>query len=302
LHAFLLARARQYSCKSLMVTFFGDIASVHGHWIWLGDVIRLLKPLGYSERLVRTSAFRLVQENWLHTQKVGRQSFYAVTERAQHIFTQAEKRVYNLEGHCPQNRWLLVFLEGVEDQAKREALRKELRWLGFNRLSPGLWGHPAQDASVLESTLSDLELEDKVVIFDASLAGEAGSEVLTRWVQQRWQLAELNQEYVAFIQLYAPFCQYTAADWSSFCEQHPLSIIGLRLLLVHEFRRILLRDYDLPQDMLPDDWQGHKARQTLANLYLQLARPSSQFLSDHLSRFGETKPEVANEFFSRFVQ
>ncbi|MCW9000372.1 MAG: hypothetical protein OQK04_16810, partial [Kangiellaceae bacterium] len=47
--------AKSISCKSIIVTVFGDLVSQHGGWIWLGSLIQALAPLGFSERLIRTS-------------------------------------------------------------------------------------------------------------------------------------------------------------------------------------------------------------------------------------------------------
>ena len=48
--------------KSLVMTIFGDTVNPHGGSVWLGSLIELAAPFGLSDRLVRTSVFRLVQE------------------------------------------------------------------------------------------------------------------------------------------------------------------------------------------------------------------------------------------------
>ena len=53
--------------KSLCVSLLGDALAPHGGAIWLGDLIELLAPLGINERLLRTSVFRLVAQNWLQS-------------------------------------------------------------------------------------------------------------------------------------------------------------------------------------------------------------------------------------------
>jgi len=47
--------------------------------VWLGSLMKLVEPMGISQRLVRTSVYRLVQESWLQTEKVGRYSYYSLT-------------------------------------------------------------------------------------------------------------------------------------------------------------------------------------------------------------------------------
>src|SRR3546814_6876732 len=50
--------------KSLCVTLLGDAIGPHGGSIWLSDLIELVTPLGINERLLRTSVFRLVAQDW----------------------------------------------------------------------------------------------------------------------------------------------------------------------------------------------------------------------------------------------
>ena len=60
--------------KSLVMTIFGDAIAPHGGRLWLGSLIELVAPLGVTDRLVRTSVFRLVQEGWLVANREGRRS------------------------------------------------------------------------------------------------------------------------------------------------------------------------------------------------------------------------------------
>jgi phenylacetic acid degradation operon negative regulatory protein len=52
--------SRPPPARSLLVTVFGDSVAPHGGRAWLGSLIGLLAPFGISERLVRTSVYRLV--------------------------------------------------------------------------------------------------------------------------------------------------------------------------------------------------------------------------------------------------
>ena len=50
---------------SLITTVFGDAVASRGGTIWLGSLITAMSGFGISERLVRTSVFRLTQDGWL---------------------------------------------------------------------------------------------------------------------------------------------------------------------------------------------------------------------------------------------
>ena len=65
---------------SLITTVFGDAIAPRGGTVWLGSLIRALAEFGVSERLVRTSVFRLAKDGWLQSQQLGRRSYYSLTD------------------------------------------------------------------------------------------------------------------------------------------------------------------------------------------------------------------------------
>ena len=48
--------------SSLVITVYGDAVEPHGGTVWLGSLIRLLEPMGISERLMRPTIFRLSRD------------------------------------------------------------------------------------------------------------------------------------------------------------------------------------------------------------------------------------------------
>lgn len=89
--------AQPISGTSLIISLYGDALSHRGGEIWLGSLTALLEPLGFSDRFVRTSVFRLQKENWLLVEKIGRRSFYRVTEQGMRQFRHAESKIYPAE-------------------------------------------------------------------------------------------------------------------------------------------------------------------------------------------------------------
>ena len=94
--------------KSLVMTLCGDTIAPHGGAFWLGSMIELLGPLGVSDRLVRTSVFRLVQEGWLVASREGRRSRYALEPKALPRFERANRRIYSAPGLHWDGRWTFV--------------------------------------------------------------------------------------------------------------------------------------------------------------------------------------------------
>jgi phenylacetic acid degradation operon negative regulatory protein len=60
----------------------------------------------------------------------------------------------------------------------------------------------------------------------------------------------------------------------------PLDAVAARTLLLHDWRRIVLRAPGLPLALLPRDWPGEEARSLTRELYGRLAEPSESWLAE----------------------
>jgi phenylacetic acid degradation operon negative regulatory protein len=74
----------------------------------------------------------------------------------------------------------------------------------------------------------------------------------------------------------------------------------LRLLLIHDYRRLLLRDPGLPLSLLPEGWPGQSARQVCAELYASLSVPCETYLGEHLQLADGRLTENQSMFKNRF--
>lgn len=296
-NVFIEQRAEQanISCRTFIVTIFGDLVSQHGHWIWLGSLIETLRPMGFSERLVRTSVFRLVKEDWLEVKKVGRKSFYRFTETANNHYTRAAKRIYSGDSRVSENNWLILMPSFVEE-TKLVSLKKQLHWLGFSSIAGGVFAHPNCDIKSLEDIISELELEESIIIFSAKTNDTNSAKTLRKLVHNKWQLEALQQRYQALIDVYSPIKDLLKSK-ERLNDQQCLS---LRILLVHEYRRILLTDHELAEEMLPTNWKGHIANQLVESIYEQLSEPSTRYICSNLLSVDGYLSNPSSEFSKRF--
>ncbi len=155
--------------KSVVMTLFGDVITPHGGQVWLGSLIQLLAPFGISDRLVRTSVFRLAEEGWLDAKREGRRSLYALNPTAARRFQRAYQRIYTPSYREWEGKWTLVFTaNGTLGAGERASLRKELLWEGFGMLSPALFGHPNADPQTLDEILDRTGVKDRIYVCSAS--------------------------------------------------------------------------------------------------------------------------------------
>lgn len=282
------------SCTSMTVTIFGDVVSQHGGWIWLGSLINCMAPLGFNDRAVRTSAFRLVQNGLLDVKKIGRKSYYCFTENAKTQYDRISRKMYASEPAKWDNRWLFVLINSVPEE-KREELKKGLNWQGFNMLTTNLYAHPSSDRESLDELLSEQEITQDVAIFSASTQEAQSQEVIRSLVSTRWDIEELAQHYQEFLTYYRNLIGTINVSVLNSEE-----CFVFRSALIHDYRKIQLKDPDLPTDLLPSGWVGFEALDLVKRLYKALAEPSLEYVEQALYNAQGTLPTASDNFFERF--
>jgi len=80
----------------------------------------------------------------------------------------------------------------------------------------------------------------------------------------------------------------------------PLPSFLLRTLLIHEYRKIHLRDPLLPSELLPVAWVGADAYRLCRAIYARLAPVAERHLDSHAARLTGPLPAATAEFWARF--
>jgi len=285
---------------SMIVTVFGDGVLPRGGRIWLGSLIGLLEPLGLADRLVRTTVFRLAQDDWLEAVTQGRRSDYRLTGSGRRRFVEASRHIYAAEPAPWDQRWRLITVTGELESDQRERLRRALFWHGFGQLGADCFVHPSADlAGVFES----LESESLASVLDRLLPLVAANPRLATsgkdadLVHRAWNLQGLDDAYRSFVDSYATvLVQWQRADTALSDE---LAFL-IRSLLIHDYRRLLLRDPELPGVLLPARWAGHEARLLCRELYRLLLPASERHLDKHLLLADGQVPSASALLTERF--
>lgn len=283
--------------KSLVMTVMGDTVAAHGGAIWLGSLIELLAPLGVTDRLVRTSVFRLVQEGWLSASREGRRSRYAFDPGSLPRFQRADRRIYAPPGLHWDGRWtLLLAPNGSIDGELRAALRKQLQWDGFAMLAPGLLAHPAVDREGLLDALARTGAEKQVFVLDAGELPDMGSRPLAELVGEGWNLTAVAQSYRDFLARYTPLLALLREEPAV----APETAFAIRSLLIHAYRRLQLHDPLLPIELLPQPWPGSDAYEVARAVYLLVYAQAELHVDVVLKREDEAAPAADAAFYQRF--
>jgi phenylacetic acid degradation operon negative regulatory protein len=96
-----------------------------------------------------------------------------------------------------------------------------------------------------------------------------------------WDLAELGKRYQRFVRRFEPALAALQRGSAA-----PPTAFVLRTLLIHEYRRLHLRDPVLPQRLLPEHWPGTRAAQLCREIYLKVFAESEAHLSAVARRVG----------------
>jgi len=280
---------------SLIVTIFGDVIAPRGGVVWLGSLIRTLAPLGISSRLTRTAVFRLVKEDILQTEHVGRRSFYSLTPSGRQQFDEATRRIYADPHPDWDNQWCLVFTHLLTSEQK-ETIRKQLRRLGFGNFGTDFDAHPVPDRKLMHSHLQQLDGYSDIVFMDGSLPTTETDTKVQQLVIDLWALDTLEAAYREFIEHFHPFLQ--TLDTGN--AVNPADAFYLRTFLVHEYRKVLLRDPGLPRTLLSSTWKGHTAYQLARQLYQALTPASEDYVDMCFENQIGTLPPPTASFYERF--
>ena len=291
-------RERPLRSGALLITLWGDALAPRGAAVTLGSLIRLAQPLGLNERLVRTSVGRIARRGLISARRAGRRSEYRLTAQGRRLFATATRRIYGPAPPHWSGRWTLVLLPRISS-ARRERLREELRWLGYGILSGGVFAHPARSLNECRRELASLGVPNATVL-QAQSAGRAADRAL---ITAGWDLVQLQRAYRRFMRTFAPIraqLRRPSRRGRAGAALTPTAAYLVRILLIHEYRRIHLRDPLLPHDLLPPAWIGAAAEHLCRDLYRLVFGAAEEFIAAHGARLHSRLPPVSAATYERF--
>lgn len=233
---------------SIIVTLYGDAIMPRGGQVWLGAITAFCQGMGIGDGVVRTAMSRLAADGWVERSRVGRNSFYALAARGRAVFAEASERIYQPKAPAWNGRFTALLTA------------ENLAATGFGSPSPDLWIAPEGVRPAPDT--------DGALRF--TLEGDLGAQ--RALAARAWPLEENAQNYRRFLDRFEPL---QAADAQRLTD---LEAMIARVLLIHDYRRIILRDPLLPAAILPQDWPGGAARALCADLYPRLLPGSERWL------------------------
>ena len=266
---------------SIVITVFGDAIVPRGGSVWLGTLLEFFKALDIDGGVVRTAVSRLAGDGWLERNRVGRNSFYRLAATGRHTFDIATRHIYDPPPQDWTGRFELLLIGNAQD---RDASREALRSAGFGSPLPGVWVAPS-GAPIPDEASRAIRLE-------VSAEDDSGRRLLA----DSWPLENIADAYLKFMKTFEPL-----RSWIT--RRAPLAngdAFAARILLIHHYRRVVLRDPLLPLALLPKDWPGRAARALCGEIYRAILPASEQWLDRNGSNEDGPLPKAGSELGNRF--
>ena len=280
---------------SFIITLYGDCIAPRGGSLSLASLLGLMAELGANESLVRTAVSRLAADSWLGGRKLGRRSYYSLTDSGRRRFAEATQRIYSGPPETWDGTWRLVLIPGGAGE-RRDSLRKELRWLGFGQAAPGVLLHPSADPQAVAEALEQTGAGERAILVSGKSDLPVAGGALKQLVEDSWNFQDITEGYERFLARFRPFADALGGGNAL----SPLESLQVRLLLVHEFRKVVLRDPMLPLSLLPGDWVGQASRVLCREVYAALLGRSEAWVREHLETEAGPLPEPEAAFWQRF--
>ena len=258
---------------SIVMSFFGDAIRPRGGVLWLSTFRTLAARLNIESGTVGAAMSRLTADGWLVRDKRGRHTLYRLDAESEAEFEQAERRIY---GIAPRREWAGRWSIVVAPNRPMPD--------GFVRIDEQTWARPIW-------TAAEGGHNDGV----AFVATSDTSATLRTLVDEAWNLRTLDAAYRRWIQRFSPLMELDAN-----AQLAPLTAMCVRTLLIQGFRRVALKDPELPDAIRPPDWAGFEARRLAAALYQRLLPASETWLDASDATPEGRLPRPRAGFYKRF--
>jgi len=238
---------------SIIVSLFGDMAQNPKDRISGNALTRVIGPMGIKPEAIRVALHRLRKDGWIDSARIGRTSVHFLTPSGRAQSAAVTPRIYRQTPEI-STTWHVLIAEEPTGQSTLEEVMLTRNYIPIGR-------HSALGTGPVPSNCDDLLT---FVVDDMSVPN---------WLCNRIFPPELVQTCTAFEQALRGVTPVPPGLSNA-------QIATLRTLIVHRWRRVVLRHPDLPETFQPDNWPGASCRSRVFALLDQLPRPNLNALGE----------------------
>ncbi|MBM7067384.1 hypothetical protein [Actibacterium sp. 188UL27-1] len=223
---------------SVLVTLFGDMAATDGAHI-PGPTLTLIgSEIGLRPEALRVALHRLRKDGWLTADKVGRTSQYRLSDRGRAETLDVSGHIYRATVPAGTEWWLTI-------------------------PNPASFADPDPDSLPVAPGIL---LASRPPADQDTLLARVNAQTLPRWVTGRVMAAEITQRYAA---LHSVLSGHPIPR----PDLPPLERLGLRILVLHHWRRTALQHLPEAASLMGTDWSGTMCRDLVHRWLKALPRP-----------------------------
>jgi len=272
-----------FRSQDAILTLYGDYLLKRGGEIGIGSLIKLLSNLGLSQQAVRSAVSRMCRAGLLKVRRVGRKSYYSLTEDGHRLLTKGAKRIFERKNSHWDGSWNIVTYSIPEQRRQaRDRLRLELNWMGYGALTEATWISPYDLTKEVEELGERLQIRDCIQIFQARNQGFTDPK---RMVSLGWDLSRIHQKYASFSQKYQPKLDNHLRRRRAGETIEPSECFVERFGLIHEYRKLPFFDPDLPAELLPEDWLRPRAAALFREYHDLLADKANKYFNSVFNEY-----------------
>lgn len=264
---------------SLIITFFGDSIIGRGGNVSASTVQSVLSRVEVGSGAIRTAFSRLASDGWIVREKQGRHSFYQLTDEGRSPFSHASKKIYS-----PIN--------SVDNSCKN--------WLlGMHQDKSAILDLPIESVIILPNLCVLIRNPDEVAHRQLSdrafltITGDCGD--IPQWIVEHLISSDWVSQFDNLRKQFKKLSDRVPTD--------PLAALVARTLLIHQWRRLLLRYPSLPPELKGGTLQAeNNCREFVGRLYLSLNDSAEQWLSESGSCLSGGLPKPDHNHADRFTK
>ncbi|MDW3223757.1 MAG: PaaX family transcriptional regulator C-terminal domain-containing protein [Paracoccaceae bacterium] len=247
-----LTRPGRHRVWSLIISVFGELVQSEGSSIEGPVLSALMARMNVKPEAVRVALHRLRNDGWIISQKSGRMSCHSLTRYGLGETLEATRLIYGAPADMPVD-WHVAVTAGTDN-----GQRDRMIALGYALVAPCVFigtgqGSIAEDALVTQADNAP------------------------NWLKALLMPAGLTEDYrnlhIILQQIDETLVQANVALSS-------LEVAVLRCLIVHDWRRLVLKHPALPRTLYTSDWKGHDCRALVHKILLHYPQPALEDLSE----------------------
>ncbi|WP_030422224.1 PaaX family transcriptional regulator C-terminal domain-containing protein [Streptomyces sp. SCSIO 75703] len=253
--------------QDLVLTLLADNVRNRLESVWSGGLVQLIGEFGFSTGASRVALARLVRRDLISRVKEGRLVSYRLTDRAERLLAEGDRRIFHLGGDRGRGDVFTVLWHTLPEKRRLERgqLARRLRFLGFGSVQDGNWISVGDHEEEVVRLVTELGVGE----FCSLVTGRLSTAFSLRPIVERaWDLPALNDRYDAFVR------EFGAAQEAA--GQGDATAFRVRTQLMHNFRQFPALDPGLPPPLMPEHPARAAAISLLDRAYATLREPAQR--------------------------